>query len=84
VANLDETGGQDVEQEPPDEFVGLQRDGPAALGSKANAIVIEGNQALVGDADAVGIAAQIAEDLLGSAKGGLGVDVPVDVIERVE
>ncbi len=38
---------------------------------------------MVGDGDAVGVSSEVAEDLLGSAEGGLGVDDPVFLVEMV-
>ena len=44
---------------------------------------LEVDDAVVGDGHAVGVAAQVAEDLLGSAEGRLGVDDPVLAVEAV-
>ena len=83
VADLDEAAGQDVEQEAADEFVRGERDGGAVLGGEGDAAFVEAAQALVGDADAVGIAAEVLEDLLGAAEGRLAVDDPVLLVQRV-
>ncbi len=40
-------------------------------------MIIDGEQSIVGDGDAVGIACQILEHLLRSSEGRLGVDDPV-------
>src|SRR5271163_5151350 len=45
--------------------------------SKAHAVTIEAEQALVADGDAVSVAAEIAQYVSRSAKSGLGVDHPV-------
>ena len=42
------------------------------------------NQAMVGDGDAVGIAAEILQDVLGSAERWFGVDDPVFAEERTQ
>jgi hypothetical protein len=39
--------------------------------------VLEGEQARVGDGDAMGVAGQVMEDVFGSAEGWLGVNDPV-------
>src|SRR5271156_5762260 len=41
-------------------------------------IIVAGLDAAVGDGDAMGVAAEIGENLRGSAKGLLGVDNPVE------
>ena len=41
-------------------------------------IVVAGLDAAVGDGDAMGVAAEIGEDLRGSAERLLGVDDPID------
>ena len=74
MANADEPLGQDVEQEPSDELV---RGQPHHLGTmvvgiilpaEKHLVVLQGHQAGVGNGDAMGIAAQIAKHLLGSAE----------------
>jgi hypothetical protein len=45
--------------------------------SKAHAVTIEAEQALIADGDAVSVAAKIAQDVSRSAKSGLGVDHPI-------
>src|SRR5881628_1104811 len=83
VADLDEAGGQDVQQEAADELVGGKRGALAVLGGEGDAASIEGDEALVGDADAVGVAAEVVEDLRGAAEGRLAVDDPGLAIEVV-
>lgn len=51
----------------------VQQEGDLAVG--------EGDDAMVRDGDAVGVAAQIAEDVLGAAKGRLGGDDPLLGVE---
>ena len=43
---------------------------------KANGLAADGQQAVVGDRGAVGVAAQVAKDVLGATEGRLGVDDP--------
>ena len=44
--------------------------------------VFQFEDAPVGDGDAVGVAAEILQDVLGSAEGGFGVDHPFLLLER--
>ena len=39
--------------------------------------MLESHEAMVGDGYAMGIAGEIAEPMMGTAEGGLGVDDPV-------
>ena len=45
--------------------------------SQADPGPVGGNEPAVGDCHAVGVAAEIGEDLLGRAEGRLGIDDPV-------
>src|SRR5438477_271862 len=63
VADLDEASGEHVEEEAADEFVGRGPDRAPVLGGEAHARVVGGEQAVVREPDAVGIAAEVAEDL---------------------
>lgn len=74
VTDLDEAGWQDVLDEAIEEVDRIERDGLSVLGSKGNAARVEGDEPLVGDSDAMGVAAEVAHDVLGSAEGSLGVD----------
>ena len=84
VTDAMEAVGQGVEQEAPDELVGLQThglDGAAVaivLPGKGDMIVIAVLDAAVGDGDAMGVAAEIGENLRGSAERLLGVDDPIE------
>ena len=78
--------GKDVQQKATDELVDLQ---PHDLALPAEAIVLIGEgDVLIGDLDeprvgdrrAMGVAREIAENLLGPAEGRLGVDDPVDLV----
>jgi hypothetical protein len=83
VTDLDEASGQEVQQEAADELVGGQRGTRAVLGGEGDAAIVEGNEALVGDADAVGVATEVPEDLTRAPEGGLAVDDPGLAVEVV-
>ena len=44
--------------------------------------VVETDEPMVGDGDAVGVARQIVEDMFRPAKGTLRVDDPIDMVQR--
>jgi hypothetical protein len=52
--------------------------------AKRDPIILERNQSMVGDGDAVGIASEIVQNMLGTAEGWLGIDNPVLVEELSE
>ena len=52
--------------------------------AKGNLSVHQCEQAMVGDGDAVGIAAEILQDVIGSAEGWFGVDDPIFAEERTQ
>src|SRR5437773_6416243 len=80
VADAMEAFGQDVEQEAADELVGTKGHHlllvvvAIILPAEADPALGKTDQAAVGDGDAMGIAAEIIEHLLGSAERELGVD----------
>ena len=81
VADAYEAPGQNVEEEAVQELHGVEphrallavRMIPPA---KADVFAVEGDEAMVADGHAVGVAAQVAEDMFRSTKRRLGVDVP--------
>ena len=87
VADAVQPGGQDVEQEAADELV--DGDGGGAVARLAllrpcplsvpegHALAVEGDDAAIRDGDPVGVAGEVAEDLLRPAERPLGVDHPV-------
>src|SRR5437764_11550 len=82
VADAMEAGGQDVEQEAADELVG-GKDHHLLLvvvaiifPAEADPTVGKPHQAAVCNGDAMGIAAEIIENLLGSAERSLDIDDP--------
>jgi hypothetical protein len=44
--------------------------------AEGDLIVAEGDEAMVGDGDAMGVASEIAEDMMGTAEGWFGIDDP--------
>ena len=44
--------------------------------AEGDLIVGEGNEAMVGDGDAMGVASEIAEEMMRTAEGGFGIDDP--------
>ena len=83
VADLDEAGRQDVEQETPDELDLIELHDAAAVvmtgvpPAEAYLSVIEAEQSSVGDGDAVRIAGQVLQHMFGSSERRLGVDHPL-------
>jgi hypothetical protein len=47
------------------------------LPAEGDLVVLEGDEAMVGDGDAMGVAAEIAEDVMGTAERGFGIDDPI-------
>ena len=52
--------------------------------AEADLTVLDGEEAVVGDGDAVGVAPEVVENLLGPGEGALGVDDPLGLAERLE
>ena len=52
--------------------------------TKGDLSVVESNQSVVGDGDAMGIAAEILQHVIGSAEGWFGVDDPIFAEERTQ
>src|SRR5467141_32106 len=81
---------QDMHQEAADELVGIERHHSVSLPTfeavilplEGDALVIERDQAAVGDGDAVGVAREIAQDFRGSPEWAFAVDHPFAVAQR--
>ncbi len=88
VADADEALGEQVKQEATEKLIA--RDGhhflPIVVGrvtpAKGNLIVRQCDQAMVGDGDAMSIASEILQHVLGSAEGWFGVDDPIFAEQR--
>jgi len=87
VTDTHESPGQDVEEEAADERLDAQGHGLESFGAAAithaepDLLIVEADEALIGDCDAVGVAAEIGDDLLGTGEGGLGVDHPIVMVQ---
>jgi len=88
IADAMKAFGQDVQQEAADELVGGDgHDLPSivvaiVLPREADLAVLDVAQAVVGNGDAVRIASDVVEDLLGPGKGRLGIDDPLGSPQR--
>jgi hypothetical protein len=49
--------------------------------AEADVLAVESGEAVIADGHAVGITAEIAENMFGTAEGRLGIDVPVLAVE---
>ena len=90
VPDAMEGGRQDVQQEAADKLLGGERHGLEAVRlavvflAEADAAVRDGEEAVVGDRRAVGVAAEVGEDAGGNVEGRLGVDDPVGLAQGLE
>ena len=88
MADALEPVGQDVEQKAADELGRRERHElvPRSVGvvlpGEGDAFVADRDQAVIGNGDAVRIAAQVTQNLLGAGKGLLAVDHPIEPPER--
>ena len=83
VANTHEAAWQQMEQEPTQELLDIQSHEPlfVAMGGvsplECDLALGESDQPAVGDGDAMGVGAQIAQHIFRPSEGPLGVDDPV-------
>lgn len=82
VTNLVKALGQDVKQKAAQKLDVCQRAMPLILRGEGYMSGVAVQQAGIGDADAMGVSAEVAEDLVCAAKGPLCVDDPTLVEER--
>ena len=80
VADPDEALGRDVLQEAPQELVGSEGR-CAGTGPDRDVAIVDEEEALVGEADTMCIAAEVAVELGDAWEGSLGVDNPVLSVE---
>ena len=80
----------DVQQQTPQELHGVQRQGAQAVATlvilvaEGHLAMLQGHEPVVGDGDAVGIAGQVLEHMLGVLDGLFGVDDPLLVAQGGE
>lgn len=90
VANPHEATGKHVEKEPAKELEGVEAHGSlnvligVVLVAESDLAVVEGDQPLIGDGDAMGVSGEVLEHLLGTAERGLGVNHPVFISKGLE
>jgi hypothetical protein len=77
ATDLVKAAGQDVLDEATQEGDGVDRSGPRSLRAKRDGFRAHREQAGVGEADAVGVAAEVIEDVLAACEGWLGVEMPL-------
>ena len=83
VADPAKAVGQDMQQKTPDELVRVECHHPGLVGlpivfpTEPDLPILKGKKAMIGDGDAMGIAAKIVEDLLRATERSFGVDDPV-------
>jgi len=82
-ADANKAAGQDVEQEAAQELLRSERHDSLLISvgiilpAESNLIVLESDEAVVGDGHAMGVAGEVAEHMMRPAKGWLGIDHPV-------
>src|SRR6266852_9462648 len=82
VADADEAAGQEVEQKAAQKGGGVEGGEPgdvavsAVLPAEGDEAVLQGDEPIVGEGDAIGIATEVGEDLLSAGEGGLAVHDP--------
>lgn len=89
MADADEAFGEDVEEEAAKEFVGVEGEGSfagesvAVANGEGDGGRSERDEAVVGDADAMGVVAEVAKELGGAVEGAFGIDDPGFLVEGV-
>ena len=90
VTDAHEASGKHVQKEAPQELRRAQGHLAvfAAVGvilpAKGDALLVEGQQAMIGDRHAMGVATEIAQHLQGTTEGGLGIDDPVVTVQAAD
>src|SRR2546425_3270102 len=83
VTNAHEPSGKNVQKETTQELRGekshlaLLATVSIILPAKGDELLVEGQQAMIGNRHAMGVAAEIAYHLQGTTEGGFGIDDPV-------
>jgi hypothetical protein len=82
VADADEAVGDDVEEEPPEKLVDIEVHDLHAVAvgvvapAEADPAVSQREEPVVGERDAVGVATEVGEHVLGASEGRFAVDDP--------
>jgi hypothetical protein len=90
VTDADEAFGQHVQKETAQELGGAKSHcaGLATVGvilpAKSHALFLEGQQAMIGNGHAMGVATEVAQHLYGAAESRLSIDHPVVAMETTE
>ncbi len=90
VADAHEVLGQHMLEKPPDELRrikahrALDATAPVVFVAEDDFAIVDVNQTLIGDGDAVSIASQILEYLLWTCEGRLGVDDPIVTVQPLD
>ena len=90
MTDANEASGEHVQKEAPQELGGgechlaLFAAVGVILPAKGDALLVEGQQAMIGNGHAMGVAAEIAQHLHGPAEGRLGIDDPVVAVQATE
>jgi hypothetical protein len=90
VADANEAAWEEVQEEAAQELIDRQLHDALAVAmsrvspAKGHLPVSKRQESAVGDADAMGVCTEVAEHMLRSAEGWLGVDDPVVTIEASE
>lgn len=83
MSNLDKAIWKHVKEKSTDKLLRSDSYIIAVLCGKADTVVIHADEPLVGNSNSMGVAAKVFENLLGSTKGWLRVDVPVCAVELI-
>ncbi len=92
MADAVEAAGERVDQEPADEFAWIERHrlesvvpfDPVILPPEGDAVMVERDQAAVGDGDAMGVGRQIGQHGFRPAERALAVDHPFASAQRCQ
>jgi len=90
VADALKTVRQDMEQEAANEFFGFQRHDfwlvvmPIIFPVEGDFAAIDAEEAVIGDGHAMGVPAEVVEDLCRTTEGWFGIDHPIDVAKRLQ
>jgi hypothetical protein len=90
VTDALKTVGEDMEQEAANEFFGFQGHGfllvvmPIIFPLEGDLAVLDAKQAVIGDGHAMGVPAEVVEDLCRTAEGWFGIDHPLEVAKRLQ